>query len=186
MCSISRVRMMNDAELRVLSFQMSYAEQSDKLAGPIALLKQSVYMDLSPASHCLSLHNHNAVCIRHLLETDSVLVALGTLPGARERPPRMRRRSSVDEASPPVVWASSSRMYVFCFRVLSSSSSSSFSSSSSPSPYANFHSLHGDIDAHLQYHRTSPFDAILGGAEDVMADLGVKQALRRMPKNARL
>jgi hypothetical protein len=182
MFSISRVRMMNDAELRVLSFQMSYAEQSDKLAGPIALLKQSVYMVLSPASHCLSLHNHNAVCIRHLLETDSVLVALGTLPGARERPPRMRRRSSVDEASPPVVWASSSRMYVFCFRVLSSSSSSS----SSPSPYANLHSLHRDVDARSQYHRTSPFDAILGGAEDVMADLGVKQALRRMPKNARL
>jgi hypothetical protein len=39
---------------------------------------------------------------------------------------------------------------------------------------------------HGQFHRTSPYDAILGGAEDVMADLGVKQALRRMPKNARL
>jgi len=36
------------------------------------------------------------------------------------------------------------------------------------------------------YHRTSPYDAILGGAEDVMGDLGVRQALRRMPKNARL
>ena len=38
----------------------------------------------------------------------------------------------------------------------------------------------------IQYHRTSPYDAILGGAEDVMGDLGVRQALRRMPKNARL
>ncbi|KAF8269135.1 acyl-CoA dehydrogenase [Lactarius quietus] len=36
------------------------------------------------------------------------------------------------------------------------------------------------------YHRTSPFDAILGGAEDVMGDLGVRQALRKLPKNARL
>ncbi|VDB86766.1 unnamed protein product [Peniophora sp. CBMAI 1063] len=36
------------------------------------------------------------------------------------------------------------------------------------------------------YHRTSPFDAILGGAEDVMGDLGVRQALKKMPKNARL
>ncbi|KAG6888919.1 hypothetical protein C0995_004932 [Termitomyces sp. Mi166 len=36
------------------------------------------------------------------------------------------------------------------------------------------------------YHRTVPFDAILGGAEDVLGDLGVRQALRQMPKNARL
>ncbi|KAG6865903.1 hypothetical protein C0991_010736 [Blastosporella zonata] len=36
------------------------------------------------------------------------------------------------------------------------------------------------------YHRTIPFDALLGGAEDVLADLGVRQALRAMPKNARL
>ncbi|KAF8071704.1 acyl-CoA dehydrogenase [Lyophyllum atratum] len=36
------------------------------------------------------------------------------------------------------------------------------------------------------YHRTVPFDAILGGAEDVLGDLGVRQALRKMPKNARL
>jgi hypothetical protein len=38
----------------------------------------------------------------------------------------------------------------------------------------------------IQFHRTSPYDAILGGAEDVLGDLGVRQALRRMPKNARL
>ena len=37
-----------------------------------------------------------------------------------------------------------------------------------------------------QYHRTIPFDALLGGAEDVLADLGVRQALRVMPKDARL
>ncbi|EIN10183.1 acyl-CoA dehydrogenase [Punctularia strigosozonata HHB-11173 SS5] len=36
------------------------------------------------------------------------------------------------------------------------------------------------------YHRSSPFDAILGGAEYVMADLGVRQAMRKMPKNTRL
>ncbi|OAX31303.1 acyl-CoA dehydrogenase NM domain-like protein, partial [Rhizopogon vinicolor AM-OR11-026] len=36
------------------------------------------------------------------------------------------------------------------------------------------------------YHRTSPFDAILAGAEDVIADLGVRQAIKKMPKNARL
>ena len=42
------------------------------------------------------------------------------------------------------------------------------------------------ILALMQYHRTSPYDAILGGAEDVLGDLGVRQAMRKMPKNARL
>ncbi|KAH9003058.1 peroxisomal acyl-CoA-dehydrogenase [Lactarius hatsudake] len=36
------------------------------------------------------------------------------------------------------------------------------------------------------YHRTIAFDSILGGAEDVLGDLGVRQAMRMMPKNARL
>lgn len=36
------------------------------------------------------------------------------------------------------------------------------------------------------YHRTIAFDALLGGAEDVLRDLGVRQALRGMPKDARL
>ncbi|KAF8896259.1 peroxisomal acyl-CoA-dehydrogenase [Infundibulicybe gibba] len=36
------------------------------------------------------------------------------------------------------------------------------------------------------YHRTVPFDAVLGGAEDVLGDLGVRQAIRGMPKNSRL
>ncbi|GLB40182.1 putative acyl-CoA dehydrogenase, N-terminal domain [Lyophyllum shimeji] len=36
------------------------------------------------------------------------------------------------------------------------------------------------------YHRTVPFDSVLGGAEDVLGDLGVRQAIRSMPKNARL
>lgn len=36
------------------------------------------------------------------------------------------------------------------------------------------------------YHRTIPFDAVLGGAEDVLGDLGVRQAMKNMPKNARL
>jgi len=36
------------------------------------------------------------------------------------------------------------------------------------------------------YHRTSPFDAILGGAEDVLGDLGVRQAMKKMPRHVRL
>ncbi|CAA7259589.1 unnamed protein product [Cyclocybe aegerita] len=36
------------------------------------------------------------------------------------------------------------------------------------------------------YHRTSGFDAILAGAEDVLGDLGVRQALKKMPRDARL
>ncbi|KAJ7650361.1 peroxisomal acyl-CoA-dehydrogenase [Roridomyces roridus] len=36
------------------------------------------------------------------------------------------------------------------------------------------------------YHRTIAFDALLGGAEDVLRDLGVRQALRGMPKDSRL
>ncbi|QRW04297.1 acyl-CoA dehydrogenase [Ceratobasidium sp. AG-Ba] len=36
------------------------------------------------------------------------------------------------------------------------------------------------------YHRTVPFDSLLGGAEDVLGDLGVRQAIRKMPKDARL
>ncbi|KAI0723571.1 acyl-CoA dehydrogenase NM domain-like protein [Earliella scabrosa] len=36
------------------------------------------------------------------------------------------------------------------------------------------------------YHRTSPYDAILGGSEDVLGDLGVRQAIKKMPNNVRL
>ncbi|TRM68485.1 acyl-CoA dehydrogenase/oxidase [Schizophyllum amplum] len=36
------------------------------------------------------------------------------------------------------------------------------------------------------YHRTSGFDAILAGAEDVLGDLGVRQAIKKMPADARL
>jgi hypothetical protein len=52
----------------------------------------------------------------------------------------------------------------------------------------SFLPLSGHIDEllGLQYHRTIPFDAILGGTEDVLADLGVRQAMRHMPKNVRL
>ena len=32
------------------------------------------------------------------------------------------------------------------------------------------------------FHRTHKFDAILGGAEEVLADLGVRQAMKQMPK----
>ncbi|KAK5313760.1 hypothetical protein LTR93_010757 [Exophiala xenobiotica] len=33
-----------------------------------------------------------------------------------------------------------------------------------------------------QFHRTYNFDAILGGTEEVLADLGVRQAMKQMPK----
>ncbi|KAH7101922.1 acyl-CoA dehydrogenase NM domain-like protein [Auriculariales sp. MPI-PUGE-AT-0066] len=36
------------------------------------------------------------------------------------------------------------------------------------------------------YHRTITFDSLLGGAEDVLGDLGVRQAVRQIPANARL
>ncbi|KAI0635680.1 acyl-CoA dehydrogenase [Trametes polyzona] len=36
------------------------------------------------------------------------------------------------------------------------------------------------------YHRTVTFDALLGGAEDVLSDLGVRQAIRGMPSDVRL
>ncbi|KAJ1566414.1 hypothetical protein HK405_009904 [Cladochytrium tenue] len=37
-----------------------------------------------------------------------------------------------------------------------------------------------------QFQRTNKFGAILGGAEEVLADLGVRQAMKFYPKNARL
>ncbi|KDQ19357.1 hypothetical protein BOTBODRAFT_27939 [Botryobasidium botryosum FD-172 SS1] len=36
------------------------------------------------------------------------------------------------------------------------------------------------------YRSTVPFDALLGGAEDVLADLGVRQAMNKFPENVRL
>ncbi|KIM20508.1 hypothetical protein M408DRAFT_135293 [Serendipita vermifera MAFF 305830] len=36
------------------------------------------------------------------------------------------------------------------------------------------------------YRRTAAFDAILGGVEDVLGDLGVRQAMKHMPPNVRL
>lgn len=33
------------------------------------------------------------------------------------------------------------------------------------------------------FHRTYKFDAILGGAEEILGDLGVRQALKNMPKS---
>lgn len=37
-----------------------------------------------------------------------------------------------------------------------------------------------------QFQRTQKFDAILGGAEEVLGDLGVRQAMRKMPSDVRL
>ncbi|KIL64484.1 hypothetical protein M378DRAFT_186732 [Amanita muscaria Koide BX008] len=43
------------------------------------------------------------------------------------------------------------------------------------------------MGSHIEhYHRTVNFDSILGGAEDVLGDLGVRQAIRNMPKTAKL
>ncbi|KAF9651790.1 acyl-CoA dehydrogenase NM domain-like protein [Thelephora ganbajun] len=36
------------------------------------------------------------------------------------------------------------------------------------------------------FHRTSPYDSILGGSEDVLGDLGMRQAIRKIPSSARL
>lgn len=73
---------------------MSYEEQSDKLAGPIALLKQWV------GRLVLLLIPHN--CWR----------ITGTLQSAVERLLRMPLRSSVDAASRLLEWAGSSRTWV--------------------------------------------------------------------------
>jgi alkylation response protein AidB-like acyl-CoA dehydrogenase len=32
------------------------------------------------------------------------------------------------------------------------------------------------------FHRTYKFDAILGGTEEILSDLGVRQAMKQMPK----
>ncbi|KAE8209549.1 hypothetical protein CF327_g6486 [Tilletia walkeri] len=37
-----------------------------------------------------------------------------------------------------------------------------------------------------EFHRTYKFDAVLGGSEEVLADLGIRQALRFMPDNQKL
>jgi alkylation response protein AidB-like acyl-CoA dehydrogenase len=37
-----------------------------------------------------------------------------------------------------------------------------------------------------RYYKTTKFAAILGGSEEIMADLGVKQAIKFFPKSARL
>lgn len=42
------------------------------------------------------------------------------------------------------------------------------------------------VDLLLQYRRTVVFDAVLGGAEDILGDLGVRQAAKKMPKTAKL
>jgi alkylation response protein AidB-like acyl-CoA dehydrogenase len=41
----------------------------------------------------------------------------------------------------------------------------------------------GGMGKHIEtFHRTYKFNAILGGAEEVLSDLGVRQAMRSMPK----
>lgn len=60
-----------------------------------------------------------------------------------------------------------------------------FLSSRSPLSFAR------DPDARAGKHiealkRTAKFNAILGGAEEVLGDLGVRQAMRKMPSDVRL
>ena len=94
-----------------------------------------------------------------------IIVHLGSSQDAAGRPPKTLPRSLVGGRSLRVEWARSSRMYVSWFPILSG--------------------LIIDV-LNSQYHRTSPFDAILGGAEDVLGDLGVRQAVKKMPPNVRL
>ena len=37
-----------------------------------------------------------------------------------------------------------------------------------------------------KFYRSVKFSSILGGSEEIMADLGIKQSMRFFPKNARL
>lgn len=37
-----------------------------------------------------------------------------------------------------------------------------------------------------RYHRAIKFASILGGSEEIMSDLGIRQAMKIFPKNARL
>lgn len=37
-----------------------------------------------------------------------------------------------------------------------------------------------------EFHRTYKFDAVLGGSEEILADLGIRQALRFMPQDQKL
>lgn len=37
-----------------------------------------------------------------------------------------------------------------------------------------------------RYQRSIKYGAILGGSEEIMADLGIKQAMKYMPKDAKL
>src|SRR6266404_6198842 len=106
---------------------MSYAEQSDKIAGTVALLKQYV-----------------------------------TSTG----------RATAEDAT-----------QVFGGRAVTQSGMGKLIENVRCLPPIYFQSISSMCS---QYHRTSPYDAILGGAEDVLADLGVRQALRKIPKNARL
>ena len=36
------------------------------------------------------------------------------------------------------------------------------------------------------FHRTYKFDAVLGGTEEILADLGIRQALRSYPRDVRM
>ena len=87
----------------------------------------------------------------------------------------MLSRFSVVAESHRLEWVNSLNTYVSFFFFIKSSTI-----------FLSFFWLTADMFHFEQYHRTIPFDALLGGAEDVLADLGVRQALRGMPRDARL
>jgi hypothetical protein len=114
--------------------------------------------DCSPQAVSLSL-------TPRVQDSDRVFLAAGMSQTQGVLPQKTQRKYLVDDPSHRLAWASWLRTCVtrtlpFIFRRVEIFS--------------------------IQYHRTSPYDSILGGAEDVMGDLGVRQALRKMPQNARL
>ena len=52
-----------------------------------------------------------------------------------------------------------------------------------PNPNPNLTGMGSIVE---KFQRTNKFGAILGGSEEIMADLGIKMAMARFPDNARL
>ncbi len=102
-------------------------------------------------------------CVQVIMASTTNSWGIGSSRERVAKTRRMQRRSSADVPLHNPAWASLSKMCV-----------------------PSFYEVCLILSANLQFHRTSPFDAILGGAEDVMGDLGVRQVERKMPKHARL
>lgn len=116
---------------RLILYSQSYKEQSDKLAGPIGLLKQFI-----------------------------------------TRTARETAEDATQIFGGRGITATGMGRYIENVRFL-------------PKSIGLSNVAHFDLPP-VKYHRGSPFDAILGGAEDVLGDLGVRQAMRKMPPTVRL